>query len=61
MERERHKKIPREYRFCILCQNMEVEDDLHLNLKCPFYDNLRNLILQLAHLRYPNFTELTDL
>ena len=29
--------------------------------KCPFYDDLRNPILQLANLHYPNFTELTDL
>ena len=61
IERGRHKKIPRENRFCILCQNMEVEDEVHFILKCPFYDDLRNPILQLANLQYPNFTELTDL
>ena len=26
---------------------MEVEDEVHFILKCPFYDNLRNPILQL--------------
>ena len=40
---------------------MEVEDEVHFILKCPFYDDLRNPILQLANLQYPNFTELTDL
>ena len=44
-----------------LCQNMDVEDGVHFILKCPFYDDLRNPILQLANLHYPNFTELTDL
>ena len=34
---------------------------MHFILKCPFYDDLRNTILQLANLQYPNFTELTDL
>ena len=40
---------------------MEVEDEVHFVLKSPFYDDLRNSILQLANLQYPNFTELTDL
>ena len=40
---------------------MEVEDEVHFILKFPFYDDLRNPILQLANLQYPNFTELTDL
>ena len=53
--------LSKENRFCILCQNMEVEDEVHFILKCPFYDNLRNPIFQLANLQYPNFTELTDL
>ena len=57
-ERGRHKKIPRENRFCILCQNMEVEDEVHFILKCPFYEDLRNPLLQLANLQY--FTELNS-
>ena len=40
---------------------MEVEDEVHLILKRSFYDDLRNSILQLAYLQYPNYTELTDL
>ena len=36
IEKGRHKKIPRENRFCTLCQNMEVEDEVHFILKCPF-------------------------
>ena len=62
IERGRHKKIPRENRICILCQNMEVEDDeVHFILKCPFYDDLRNPILQLANLQYPELTDLEQL
>ena len=40
---------------------MEVEDEVHFILKCPFYDDVSNPILQLANLQYPNFTDLTDL
>ena len=61
IEKGRNKKIPRENRFSTLCQNMEVEDEVHLILKCPFYDDLRNHIFQLVNLQYPIFTELTDL
>ena len=40
---------------------MDVEDEVHFILKCPFYDDLRNPFFQLANLQYPIFTELTDL
>ena len=40
---------------------MEVEDEGHFIIKCPFYDDLRIPIFQLANLQHPNFTELTDL
>ena len=40
---------------------MKVEDEVHFILQCPFYDDLRNPIFQLANLQYPNFTELTDM
>ena len=39
-------------------QNMEVEEEVHFILKRPFHDDLRNPIIQLANLRYPNCTEL---
>ena len=32
----------------------------HLTLKCLIYDDLRNSILKLVNLQYPNFIELTD-
>ena len=50
----RHKNIPRENHFCLLCQDMEV----HFILKCNFYDDLRKSISQLHNLQYQNFTEL---
>ena len=40
---------------------MEVEDEVQFILKCPFYDDLRMSIFQLANLQYPRFTELNDL
>ena len=61
IERGHHIKIPMENCFCILCQNMVVEEEVHFILKCPFYNDLRNPIFLLANLQYPNFTELTDL
>ena len=38
-----------------------LEDEVHSILKCPFNEDLRNPIFQLANLQYPIFTELTDL
>ena len=38
-----------------------MEDEVHFILKCPFHDDLRNPIIQLANLQYPNFTEVTNL
>ena len=40
---------------------MEMEDEVHFILKCPFYDDLKKPIFQLANLQYPIFMELTDL
>ena len=40
---------------------MEVEEEVHFILRCPFYGDLRNLIFQRANLQNPNYTALTDL
>ena len=40
---------------------MEVEAKVHFTLKCPFFDGLRNSVLQLTNVHYPTFTELVFL
>ncbi|CAB4026551.1 Hypothetical predicted protein [Paramuricea clavata] len=41
-ERGRYENVSREQRFCKLCNNGEVENEYHLALSCPKYEELRN-------------------
>ena len=42
VETGRHRQIPRQDRKCILCNIDDVEDEYHVILICPFYNNVRN-------------------
>ena len=42
VETGRHRQIPRQDRTCILCNIDDVEDEYHVILICPFYNNIRN-------------------
>ncbi|CAB3979530.1 Hypothetical predicted protein [Paramuricea clavata] len=42
IERGRYENISREQRFCKLCNTGEVENEYHLALSCPKYEDLRN-------------------
>ena len=42
VETGRHRQIPRQDRKCILCNIDDVEDEYHVILICPFYNNIRN-------------------
>ena len=42
IERGRYENVSREQRFCKLCNNGEVENEYHLALSCPKYEELRN-------------------
>ena len=41
IERGRWKGIPKEYRYCTLCDLKQVEDEKHFVLHCPIYHDLR--------------------
>ena len=41
VETGRHRQIPRQDRKCILCNIDDVEDEYHVILICPFYNNIR--------------------
>jgi hypothetical protein len=42
IERGRYKNVSREQRICKLCSTGEVENEYHLALSCPKYEELRN-------------------
>jgi hypothetical protein len=42
IERGRYENISREQRFCKLCNTGEVENEYHVSLSCPKYEELRN-------------------
>ena len=41
IEKGRHRKVPREERFCQLCHANEIETEHHFLNVCPFFDALR--------------------
>ena len=56
----RYKVIPKEIRYCKLCSNHEVEDELHFLLKCPMYDSLRSPFLESIKSKVLNLHTLSD-
>ena len=52
IERGRHTSIPANERFCKLCisvHSMCIEDEYHVLLHCPFYNDLRRIYLNTEH------------
>ena len=52
IERGRHRNIPVNERYCKLCQSQDllfIEDEYHVLLKCPFYNDLRSIYLDLEN------------
>ena len=48
IEKSRHDKIDRDYRFCPYCLNrvvFAIEDEFHFILLCPLYDDVRQTFL----------------
>ena len=41
IEKGRHKKIDVEERFCYMCSEKKLEDELHFLLECHAYDRIR--------------------
>ena len=48
IERGRYAKVPANERFCKLCLTLNenrIEDEYHVLLKCPFYEDFRKIYL----------------
>ena len=46
VETGRHNNISYEDRICTLCITQSIEDEYHVFMKCPFYNNLRQQYLE---------------
>ena len=46
VETGRHNNISYEDRICTLCDTQSIEDEYHVFMKCPFYNNLRHQYLE---------------
>ncbi len=60
LETGRYENLPVERRLCTLCNNQCVEDEKHVILNCPIYDDLRYPLMQEAQLYVVDFNMLTD-
>ena len=52
IERGRHRNVPVNERYCKLCQSHDqlyIEDEYHVLLKCPFYNDLRSIYLEVEN------------
>ena len=56
----RYSGIPRNERFCLMCNNNEVEDEIHVMLKCPSYDDLRKPLIEHAQCLCSSFNTLSN-
>ena len=59
IERGRHKNLPVNERVCKLCETqgvLTVEDEYHVLLKCPFYNDLRVIYLDLENVPVNMYT-----
>ena len=51
IEKGRHNKVPKEERWCRVCDSGEIETEEHFLIKCKFYDNLK---LRYQFIQYEN-------
>ncbi len=58
IEKGRHNNIPAGQRYCKLCNNNSVENEIHFLLQCPKLDRLP-FIASISE-QYPNFINLDD-
>ena len=59
IETGRYQSLDINQRTCFNCQTM-IEDECHVLLHCPFYDNLRELLLFKANEVYNEFSSLAE-
>ena len=54
----RHTKIPRDQRFCYMCNN-EIEDEVHFTTTCRIYGTLSHLWAKISE-KYPQTSHLNN-
>ena len=54
IESGRHKKVPKELRFCPFCPNT-IENEMYFLLECPTYENMRIIVFHEITTNHPNF------
>lgn len=59
LETGRYERLPVCERVCPFC-NGEVEDEVHVILKCPLYDDIRSKMINDACILNSNFSDYTD-
>ena len=60
IETGRYRNIPAEHRYCNLCKNNCVEDEIHFSMSCNMYNTHRNeLFKQVSEINI-NFSSLSD-
>ena len=58
IETGRHKNIPLKERLCTKCNLLQVEDEVHALVICPFYDPQRQTLFETANNSSPHFSQL---
>ena len=61
IELGRYQRIPREQRFCPLCDLDKVEDELHILFDCPRYCELRKPLFEQAALTDASFNYVSNI
>ena len=59
LETGRYEVLPVYERVCPLCRT-QVENEIHVIIKCGAYDAIRESLIQKANVVYPDFNLLTD-
>ena len=57
----RYSNIPRNMRFCNLCNLQSLGDEFHYLFECPFFANDKNLFLKRYFIRRPNTFKMDQL
>ena len=53
-------KLPREQRFCYICES-KIEDEFHVILECPIYNDLRRKLIRKYYWERPFMMKLVQL
>ena len=61
IEMGRHNNIPREQRFCKVCNMQQTESEYHFLLVCPAYNNLRVKFLTRYCMSWPTLHKFDNL